>query len=77
LARVILSQYVYRQQKNRAKYEDGNEHFKILNEKLQEAGIAWKYHFKFLSPEDITEFYAAIRENRYEKWKSKLMHTLS
>jgi type III restriction enzyme len=64
-------------QKNKAKYRDGNEHFRMLNEKLKETGIDWKYHFKFLSPEDITEFFQAIRDNRYEKWKSKLMQDLS
>jgi len=64
-------------QKNRAKYRDGMDHFRTLNEKLKEANIEWKYHFYFLSPEDITEFFQAIRDNRHEKWKSKLMQELS
>lgn len=63
-------------QKNKAKYRDGKEHFKVLNEKLKEDGIDWIYHFYFLSPEDITEFFQAIRDDRYENWKSSLMQSL-
>ncbi len=64
-------------QKNRAKYRDGKEHFATLNEKLKECGINWSYHFYFLTPEDITEFFQAVREARYKKWKSSLMQELS
>ena len=63
-------------QKNRAKYRDGKEHFKALNEKLKENCIDWKYYFYFLSPEDITEFFQAIRDGRYTSWKSTLMQEL-
>jgi len=64
-------------QKNRAKLRDGSEHFDVLNQKLQEKRIKWKYHFYFLSPEDIAEFFQAVREGRHEEWKSNLMQELS
>jgi len=63
-------------QKNRAKYRDGKEHFKALNEKLKESKINWTYYFYFLSPEDITEFFQAVKDNRYTTWKSTLMQEL-
>lgn len=64
-------------QRNKAKYRDGGEHFNSLNEKLKEAEIDWRYYFYFLSPEDITEFFEAIRDERYNKnWKSRLMQEL-
>jgi type III restriction enzyme len=63
-------------QKNRAKYRDGKEHFKVLNEKLKESKIDWKYYFYFLSPEDITEFFQSVKEARYPSWKSALMQEL-
>jgi type III restriction enzyme len=64
-------------QKNRAKYRDGKEHFAALNEKLKENSTDWSYHFYFLSPEDITEFFQAVRDDRYREWKSSLMQELS
>ena len=64
-------------QKNRAKLRDGAEHFELLNQKLSENGIGWTYHFYFLSPDDITEFFQAVRERRYQGWKSNLMQELS
>jgi len=64
-------------QKNRAKYRDGKEHFDNLNRKLKESKIDWTYYFYFLSPEDITEFFQAIRDKRYSDWKSTLMHELN
>jgi len=65
------------EQKNRAKYRDGKEHFASLNQKLKENGVNWIYHFYFLSPEDITEFFQALRDDRYRDWKSSLMQELS
>lgn len=64
-------------QKNRAKHRDGKEHFKILNRKLKESKIDWIYYFYFLSPEDITDFFQAIKAARYKDWKSTLMQELS
>jgi len=61
--------------KNRAKHRDAKEHFKALNEKLKAAKMQWKYHFYFLSPENYTDFFQAIREGRLE-WKSELMQEL-
>ena len=63
-------------QKNRAKYRDGKEHFAVLNGKLEENKIDWKYYFYFLSPADITEFYQAIKDGRHKAWKSSLMQEL-
>jgi type III restriction enzyme len=63
-------------QKNRAKYRDGKEHFEALNERLKESKISWTYYFYFLSPEDITEFFQAVKDNRYASWKSTLMQEL-
>lgn len=63
-------------QKNKAKYRDGKKHFEALNFKLKEDEIDWVYYFYFLSPEDITEFFQAIKDNRYENWKSTLMQDL-
>lgn len=64
-------------QKNRAKYRDGKEHFEILNSKLAEKKVDWTYYFYFLSPEDITEFFQAVKDNRYPEWKSSLMQEIS
>jgi type III restriction enzyme len=64
-------------QKNRAKYRDGKEHFGLLNARLKENKIEWIYHFYFLSPEDIPEFFQTIRDERYKVWKSTLMQELS
>jgi len=57
---------------NIAKNRDAQKHFEILNSKQN----TYKYHFYFLSPEDYTEFFQAVRENRYENWKSTLMGIL-
>jgi type III restriction enzyme len=61
--------------KNRAKYRDAQEHFKVLNEKLKEKGVNWTYHFYFLSPDNYTDFFQSIREGKL-KWKSELMQLL-
>jgi type III restriction enzyme len=59
--------------RNRAKYRDGLKHFKTLNAKLEEMGESWRYHFKFLSPEDYTLFFGCITPGSYPEWKSSLM----
>jgi type III restriction enzyme len=56
-------------QKNKAKFRDGKSHFEKLNELL--------YVEYFLSPEDITEFFQALKVDRYKNWKSSLMNELS
>jgi len=63
-------------QKNKAKYRDGKDHFQTLNVKLKESKIDWMYCFYFLSPEDITEFFQSVKDNRYASWKSSLMQEL-
>jgi type III restriction enzyme len=62
--------------RNAAKHRDGTKHFETLNAKLEEIGEPWRYHFYFLSPEDYTQFFQAIREGRYAGWKSSLMLSL-
>ncbi|GAB6283255.1 MAG: DEAD/DEAH box helicase family protein [Ignavibacterium sp.] len=64
-------------QKNKAKYRDGKSHFEKLNELLRDEKINWRYYFYFLSPEDITEFFQALKDDRYQNWKSNLMNELN
>ncbi|GAB3666248.1 DEAD/DEAH box helicase family protein [Echinicola sediminis] len=61
--------------KNKAKYRDAKEHFKVLNNKLKEKGIDWCYHFYFLSPDNYTDFFQAIRKGKFN-WTSELMQIL-
>jgi len=63
-------------QKNKAKYRDGLVHFNELNSKLASKKIKWTYHFYFLSEENYTDFFQAIRSNKYSGWKSVLMQEL-
>lgn len=61
--------------KNRAKFRDGKEHFKNLNESLKTKKIDWSYYFYFLSPENYTDFFQAIRNEKLN-WSSELMQVL-
>jgi type III restriction enzyme len=61
--------------RNKAKLRDGKNHFTALNSKLKKKGIDWNYHFYFLSPENYTDFFQAIRDNKLN-WKSELMQVL-
>ena len=61
--------------KNRAKYRDGKEHFDQLNTMLAANGIDWTYHFFFLSPEDYSAFFQAVRDRNWV-WRSQLMQGL-
>jgi type III restriction enzyme len=62
--------------RNRAKCRDGLKHFETLNERLQAAGEAWRYHFFFLSPEDYTSFFEKVKNSTYVGWRSGLMQEL-
>jgi type III restriction enzyme len=53
---------------NRAKLKYANEHFTRLN-RLQKEQI---YYFNFLSPRSYPNFFQAIREKAYQKFKSEL-----
>lgn len=64
-------------QKNKAKFRDGKQHFDKLNGLLKSSNLSWEYYFYFLSPEDITEFFQALKDNRYQKWSSTLMNSLN
>jgi len=44
---------------------------------LKELGEPWTYSFYFLSPEDYTLFFGAVRNGKYHSWKSKLMQQLT
>lgn len=57
---------------NVAKNRDAQKHFEIINKKEG----SQHYYFFFLSPEDYTEFFQAVRENRYGAFKSSLMRVL-
>ncbi|WP_411727782.1 DEAD/DEAH box helicase family protein [Methyloglobulus sp.] len=59
--------------KNKAKLREGKKHFAELNRKLQEDGGNWTYFFYFLSPEDYSHFFNAVKDGRYENWESNLM----
>jgi type III restriction enzyme len=63
--------------KNAAKYRDGMKHFESLNTALADQGSAFRYHFKFLTPQDYPAFFTAIRENSYPEWQSQLMGELA
>ena len=66
------------QQKNKAKFREGLNHFNFLNKKLEENDMTDRYYLKFLSPEgnDISGFFQALVNNTYRKWKSILMEQL-
>ena len=61
--------------RNRAKCRDGLRHFALLNERLVSAGELWCYHFHFLSPDDYTAFFGAVKGKHYD-WRSGLMQEL-
>jgi type III restriction enzyme len=63
--------------RNRAKFRDGLEHFKRLNDRLKEAELPWRYHLYFLSAEDYTSFFQQVRNNDYVGWQSGLMQALA
>lgn len=63
--------------RNRAKYRDGLRHFATLNNRLEDVGEPWRYHFKFLSPNDFTQFFEVVRNRSYAAWKSSLMQALA
>lgn len=63
--------------KNAAKYRDGKKHFEELNAALKNNGIAQKYSFKFLTPSDYDDFFAALRGGTHKEWRSSLMNQLA
>jgi type III restriction enzyme len=62
--------------RNRAKCRDGLRHFETLNARLTETGEPWRYHFYFLSPDDFTQFFAAVQREQHVGWRSGLMQEL-
>lgn len=59
--------------KNKAKLREGKKHFFELNRKIKEVGWSWTYYFYFLSPEDYSHFFNAVKDGRYGNWESTLM----
>jgi type III restriction enzyme len=53
---------------NRAKLKYANEHFTRLNRLQKEQN----YYFNFLSPKNYPNFFKALREKTYQKFKSEL-----
>jgi type III restriction enzyme len=62
--------------KNAAKYRDGKKHFEELNKALESKGIPQRYWFKFITPTDYDDFFAAVRSGGFRNWKSELMSSL-
>lgn len=58
---------------NVAKNRDAQKHFEMVNE-IQKGQ---NYIFYFLSPEDYTEFFQSVKENRYKNFESRLTKILS
>ncbi|MFC1948865.1 hypothetical protein ACFLW0_01655 [Chloroflexota bacterium] len=63
---------------NKAKFRDGKRHFTTLNQKLDDAGKPWRYYFYFISPDDFTKFFEAVKEGpaKLKIWVSSLMQEL-
>lgn len=49
---------------NKAKYKYGKEHFKLLNEVMEEQGINERYIFHFLSPNGYNAFFTYLKDGR-------------
>jgi type III restriction enzyme len=62
--------------KNAAKYRDGKRHFEELNKALESKDIPQRYWFKFITPTDYDDFFAAVRCGEFRNWKSELMSSL-
>lgn len=50
-------------------------YFRFSGYSLTAAGEPWCYHFHFLSSEDYTAFFGAVKEKNYD-WRSGLMQEL-
>lgn len=55
-------------EENKAKLKHAELHFNELNKKQKK----FKYYFKFLSPQDFTQFFEAIKSGNYSKYVSNL-----
>ncbi|MGB9708249.1 MAG: hypothetical protein ACPLXC_02925, partial [Candidatus Pacearchaeota archaeon] len=55
-------------EENKAKLKYAIQHFNELNKKQKK----FKYHFKFLSPQDFPQFFEAIKKGDYSKYTSNL-----
>ncbi len=59
-------------EENIKKYKYASEHFKRLNEHLQQEGNSIRYGFTFLSPSSFGKFFQALRDGRLEGFTSEL-----
>ena len=67
---------LYEDQRGPDKYRDGKRHFEELNKALESKGIPQRYWFKFITPTDYDDFFAAVRSGGFRNWKSELMSSL-
>lgn len=61
-------------EKNKQKYKYAKEHFAVLNNELDRAGVKQHYIFNFLSPQNYTEYFKYVNDGRLidGKFKSAL-----
>ncbi len=57
---------------NVKKHEYASEHFRRLNERLQEEGAAARYQFNMLTPRDFNKFFQKLREGDLVGFRSEL-----
>jgi len=59
-------------EENRKKNEYAIEHFKRVNEHLEDAGNPIRYKFNFLTPKNIDTYFQWLREGRIAAFRSEL-----
>lgn len=62
--------------RNAGKLEWAARHFAKVNEMLQEAGEARRYHFHFLSPQDYSLFFQHLQDGTLDEFTSSLQAAL-
>ena len=59
-------------EENRKKYEYADNHFKLVNERLREAGNSLRYQFNFLTPSGYSTYFQYLRDGNIADYKSEL-----
>ncbi len=57
---------------NRAKLRYARRHFDDINQRLEQQGATRRYFFKFLSPDDFTNFFHALSQGKHREYRSEL-----
>ncbi len=57
---------------NRAKLRYARRHFNDINQRLEQEGATRRYYFKFLSPNDFTNFFHALSQGKHREYRSEL-----